>query len=162
MKLYLIGMPLSGKSVIGELLANALNLGFLDLDTYIENKLSCSVYELVKSDESHFRHAETDALIDLIDKDDLVISTGGGIVLNRDNKQLMRGLIVYLDTPLDVLESRLSKTYTRPLLEKHSLKQLLEQRLPQYRYFQTFTIKTSTPEATVQAIIETLKKENLL
>ena len=155
-------MPLSGKSLIGELLANELGFGFVDIDSYIEHKHSCRIYDLVKTDEAHFRHLETDAFIDFIDKEDLVISTGGGIVLNRDNKKLMRGIIIYLDTPLEVLESRLNKSYTRPLLEQNSLKTLLEQRIGQYRYFQKYTIKTTSPLESVEGIINKLKKENLL
>ena len=51
MKLYLIGMPLSGKSVIGNALAKRLNLEFVDLDDYIEKKVEKTIYELIKKDE---------------------------------------------------------------------------------------------------------------
>ncbi len=107
MKLYLIGMPLSGKSVIGSALAEKLNLEFVDLDDYIETKVEKTIYELIKKDEGIFRILETDALIDLVVKDNILIATGGGTVNNRDNKKLMNGTIIYLDTPLSVLESRL-------------------------------------------------------
>lgn len=162
MKLYLIGMPLSGKSVVGELLANKLGLGFIDLDRYIEEKTQKQVFDLVLEDETHFRNLETDALIDLIDKEDIVIATGGGIVLNRDHKQLMRGIIIYLDVPLEVLEGRLDNSYQRPLLRNQSLQDLLEQRIHQFRYFQTYTIKAKTIDEAVKAIMDKLTEENLL
>lgn len=162
MKIYLIGMPLSGKTVIGEILANYLNFSYVDLDYYIELKEKTPIYELVKKDETKFRKLETEALKALINEEDLVISTGGGIVLDRNNKALMRGIIIYLDTPIEILEKRLDKTYQRPLLEKQTLSDLYEKRKHQYRYFQTYTIKTTTIEQTVDDIISKLKKENLL
>ncbi len=162
MKLYLIGMPLSGKSVIGSALAEKLNLEFVDLDDYIETKVEKTIYELIKKDEGIFRILETDALIDLVVKDNILIATGGGTVNNRDNKKLMNGTIIYLDTPLSVLESRLDGSYVRPLLRKNTLQELLEQRIHQYRYFADYTVKTSTIEKTVEEIIKILKEAGLL
>ncbi|NMA05058.1 MAG: shikimate kinase [Acholeplasmataceae bacterium] len=162
MKLYLIGMPLSGKSVIGNALAKRLNLEFVDLDDYIEKKVEKTIYELIKKDEGIFRILETDALIDLVVKDNILIATGGGTVINRDNKKLMNGTIIYLDTPLSVLESRLDGSYVRPLLRKNTLQELLEQRIHQYRYFADYTIKTTTIEETVEEIIKVLKEAGLL
>lgn len=162
MKLYLIGMPLSGKSVIGSALAKKLNLEFIDLDDYIEAKSEKTIYELIKKDEGIFRILETDALIDLVEKDNVIIATGGGTVINRDNKKLMNGTIIYLDTPLSVLESRLDGSYVRPLLRQNTLQELLEQRLHQYRYFADYTIITTTIEETVESIIKVLKEADLL
>lgn len=162
MKLYLIGMPLSGKSVIGKALAEKLNLEFIDLDDYIEAKSEKTIFELIKTDEGIFRILETDALIDLFEKDNMVIATGGGTVINRDNKKLMNGTIIYLDTPLNVLENRLDGSYVRPLLRKNTLQELLEQRIHQYRYFAEYTVKTSTIAQTVDDIIKILKEVSLL
>ncbi|MGI6359777.1 MAG: shikimate kinase [Acholeplasmatales bacterium] len=162
MKIYLIGMPLSGKSVIGKALAEKLNLEFIDLDDYIEAKSEKTIFELIKTDEGIFRILETDALIDLFEKDNMVIATGGGTVINRDNKKLMNGTIIYLDTPLNVLENRLDGSYVRPLLRKNTLQELLEQRIHQYRYFAEYTVKTSTIAQTVDDIIKILKEVSLL
>ena len=162
MKLYLIGMPLSGKSVIGRTLSKKLNLAFVDLDDYIEKKTEKTIFELIKKDEGIFRILETDALIDLVGKKDVIIATGGGTVINRDNKKLMDGTIIYLDTPLSVLESRLDGSYVRPLLRQNTLQELLEQRIHQYRYFADYTVKTTTIEETVDNIIKILKEAGLL
>lgn len=162
MKLYLIGMPLSGKSVIGRTLSKKLNLAFVDLDDYIEKKTEKTIFELIKKDEGIFRILETDALIDLVGKKDVIIATGDGTVINRDNKKLMDGTIIYLDTPLSVLESRLDGSYVRPLLRQNTLQELLEQRIHQYRYFADYTVKTTTIEETVDNIIKILKEAGLL
>ena len=76
MKIYLIGMPLSGKSTIGKLLSKQLKFKFLDLDKFIEDTYQISIDELLLNNQKHtFRLLEEKALKECLKKDNIVIST---------------------------------------------------------------------------------------
>ena len=92
MQIYLIGMPGSGKTTIGEKLAKELHMEFIDLDAYIAEKNAMFVEDIIhRYGEQVFREKESEALADLIDKQ-AVISTGGGVNKKKKNKTLMPGI----------------------------------------------------------------------
>src|SRR5690554_177099 len=135
MNIYLIGMPGSGKSTLGQRLAERLNMPFIDLDHYIEEKSLLYIDEIFQMyGEDKFRKIETQSLKEVQNKQ-AVIATGGGIVMKKENKALMNGLVIYIDTPIEVIEKRLKSSYQRPLLEQTTLETLYDIRFLKYQGF---------------------------
>jgi shikimate kinase len=120
MKVFLIGMPGSGKSTLGKLAAEALQMPFVDLDMEIEGHEGRSIPKIfMESGEDHFRKVESDLLARWAGSDkSFMMATGGGApcmlkgieVINRS------GLSVFLDVPVHELVSRLKSKTDRPLL----------------------------------------------
>ena len=153
-------MPGVGKTTIGKLLAEKLNYAFCDLDALIEKNIGQTIPDIFKAKgEAYFRKLESNALMDLKEANNLVVSTGGGIVENINNKSLMSGIIIYLSAPLATLEKRASAT-NRPLLRTNSLEDLYRRRENKYYYFAKHIINNENVSSTVTKIIRRLKNEN--
>ncbi|MBW4633886.1 MAG: shikimate kinase [Iphinoe sp. HA4291-MV1] len=161
--LYLIGMMGAGKTTVGHLLAQHLRYGFLDTDVVIEKVAGDQSITQIFAEvgEAAFRQLESQVLSQICAFTKLVIATGGGIVIRRDNwSYLHHGLIVWLDVPLEVLYSRLAEDTTRPLLQdpdpKAKLRSLIKER--QHLYAQAdlrITVSEGeTPEQIATRIIE--------
>ena len=118
LNIYLIGMMGCGKSTIGPLLATQLGYNFLDTDTTIEKLVSQSIAELFQTvGEPEFRQIETQVLAEISAHIRLVVSTGGGIAIERENwNHLHQGLVIWLDPAVDLLVERLQGDTTRPIL----------------------------------------------
>lgn len=159
MRIYLIGMPGSGKTTIGRKLAQKLAYPFIDLDARIEKDALMFIDDIFeKYGEKTFRRLETESLIS-IKEEDAVISCGGGIVTIKDNKAKMKGYKVYLNTELDIIKERLIDDVKRPLLRKKSLEQLYEERMLKYIDFADVIIANDHDvDKTVEAIINHLKE----
>jgi shikimate kinase len=123
MRLFLIGFMGSGKSHWGSLLSKRLNIPFYDLDAVIEEKEGRSVAEVFdEKGEEHFRYREKEVLEELIaENPDMILSCGGGTpcFFNNISSMKEKGLVVWLNTSLDVLLSRLLKQkVSRPLIRE--------------------------------------------
>ncbi len=118
LNIYLIGMMGSGKSTIGPLLAQQLGYSFLDTDSTIEKLVGQSVAEIFQAvGEAEFRQTETKVLAEVSAHIRLIVATGGGIAIERENwNHLHQGLVIWLDPSLDLLVERLQDDTTRPLL----------------------------------------------
>ena len=118
LNIYLIGMMGSGKSTIGPLLAKHLGYSFLDTDTTIEKLAGQTVTEIFQTvGEAEFRQIETQVLAEVSAHLRLVVATGGGIAIERENwNHLHQGLVIWLDPHLEILVERLQGDTTRPLL----------------------------------------------
>ena len=134
--LVLIGMPGCGKTCIGKLLSEKLNLEFIDLDNYIENNYHQTITELFKSGEEKFRTLETKAVLELSKTKSTVISTGGGVIKNIINIEALRqnGLIIFIDRPISKIAKDVDLK-TRPLLKDaiQNLYNLYDQRFKLYQ-----------------------------
>jgi shikimate kinase len=119
LNIYLIGMMGAGKSTIGKLLAERLAYKFIDTDNSIEKVVSQSITEIFQTaGEAEFRQLETQVLAEISAYTRLVVATGGGIAIKLENwNHLQQGLIVWLDTSVDVLVERLKDDSTRPILK---------------------------------------------
>jgi len=120
MRIYLTGFMTSGKSTIGPILANVLGYDFYDLDREIENIEKLTVVEIFeKHGEQYFREAESKILNELVKKDNLVISLGGGTIVNKNNFDMMKrtGKIIYLKVSPETLYKRLRHKTDRPIFK---------------------------------------------
>lgn len=118
--IILVGMPGSGKSTIGRALASILSLEFIDIDEIIEKSENKKITEIFSQNgEDYFRQLETNAIKSLPDTP-CVVSTGGGIVKNLYNMELLKnkGLVFYLKISPAKIFDRIKDDKTRPLLLK--------------------------------------------
>ncbi len=121
-KYFLVGMPASGKSTIGRLVAGQLDLNFFDLDNIIVEQEGTTIAEIFKNKgEEYFRQLERTNLQELMKvKDGFVLATGGGAPCFFNNMELMNkhGITIFLNVEVDELFRKLSKRgiQKRPLL----------------------------------------------
>jgi shikimate kinase len=148
--IYLIGMMGSGKTTVGKMLAETLNRNFIDIDSLIEIGSDRTIMEIFEQDgEEVFRELESSILGDVSSDLNQIIATGGGIVLNRANCDLMHntGTCILLYCVPDDLVGRLNNS-ERPLLEsgdsiRISLDDIWESRKELYKNNADFIIDTS-------------------
>lgn len=110
----------SGKTTVGKIVANELFLEFHDTDATIEKKTGVTIDWIFDIEgEQGFRKRETLVLKDLVALNSIVLATGGGIVIEPENRELLaaRGTVFYLHTPLSTQIDRTSKDKDRPLLK---------------------------------------------
>ncbi|EDQ33192.1 Shikimate kinase [Hoeflea phototrophica DFL-43] len=137
--LVFVGLMGAGKSAIGRLVAQMLEIPFVDSDHEIERVSRMTIAELFEAyGEAEFRALETRVITRLMKTGPRVLSTGGGVFMNEATRSrvLKSGLSVWLKADLDILWARVSKRDTRPLLKtanpKQTLSDLLDQRYPVY------------------------------
>ena len=138
--IFLIGPMGAGKSTVGRHLARLLTKRFVDCDRELEERTGARIAIIFELEgESGFRKRERALLEELTSGDGLVLATGGGVVLDPDNRKLLgeRGFNVYLNAPLELLVSRTSRDRQRPLLQTEDraarIRTLVEERDPLYR-----------------------------
>lgn len=116
----LIGMSGVGKTTIGKELSKVTDRKFVDTDNHIEIKTKHSIEKIFSLyGEVYFRKLESDIVEQIYENENLIISTGGGIVLDRDNVKRLRakGIIVLLEGSIDYIINNIKKSKTiRPLL----------------------------------------------
>ncbi len=155
--LVLVGMPGSGKSTVGEILANSLGKRFVDADSEIEKAAGCSIPEIFAAQgEPGFRKLETDVLEKLGKLSGLVIATGGGCVTRGENYPLLHqnGTIIWIKRPIDLLP-----TNGRPLSLRGSLGEMYGIREPMYRRFADLSVENDrSPADTAKKIIALLEE----
>ncbi len=127
-KIFLIGFMGSGKTYVGQRLADGMKLPFYDLDECIERKEKRSISQIFQQEgEAYFRRIESKYLKDFAQVQDAVIACGGGTPCFFDNMDWMNahGITIYLQTPSSILLDRLKKeTALRPLLANKSMQEL--------------------------------------
>ena len=118
----IMGLMGSGKSIIGKDLSKHLNLKFYDTDREIELKTKKSISAIFKDEgELYFRKIEEKICLELLAHDDCVISLGGGSVINKKIRNIIKknSYSIYLEVRLDCLLERLKSSKKRPLLDKN-------------------------------------------
>lgn len=182
MKIVLIGYRAAGKSTIGRILAAKLNIPFWDTDAMIEKSMGMPIKEIVALHGwDYFRAKEKETIKFLTQKKDCVIATGGGVVLFRENIDLLKqnvellkqaGVIIWLNAPLHDIIERLKedgqKDASRPQFTPGNIVQetidIMRQRLPLYESAADYTVDTleKNPEQIAVEINQYLLKSGNL
>ncbi len=136
--IILVGFMGTGKTVTGRVLAEQTGLELVDMDSIIEKRAGKAISDIFASEgEAVFRAMERELAQELAQRDGLIISTGGGIVLNPDNISDFEktGLVVCLKASPEIIFQRVEKDTTRPLLagdKKTQITSILKMRQPLY------------------------------
>jgi shikimate kinase len=160
--IFLVGLMGTGKTTIGRQLSRRLKREFYDSDRVIEERTGADIPLIFeKEGEAGFRKRECDVIDELTRMDNIILATGGGSVLNEDNRRHLssRGTVFYLKSNLETLVERTSKDKSRPLLHADEppeviLKRLLEQREPLYEETADYVIHTANNS--IQGIIKAI------
>jgi shikimate kinase len=159
----LVGPPGSGKSTIAALLSVRLGVPHRDTDTDIETEAGKPISEIfVDEGEPHFRKLERAAVVAALASDGVVLSLGGGAILDPDTRaDLANHNVVYLDVSLAEASSRVGLSVARPLLlgnVRTQLRNLMEARRPLYAEVAKQTVLTDgkTPDQIADEIQEQL------
>ena len=155
----------SGKSTVGRKLSKKLGLDFFDIDNEIEKKAGAKISWIFDVEgEEKFRDREYEAFSNLTTNERCVISTGGGIVLREENRELLnKGTVIYLEISIQTQLERTITDQDRPLLygvdKEKTLRKIAEIRNPIYETCSDITIKeTNDANDTVDLIVTKLKK----
>ena len=147
--IFLIGPMGAGKSAVGKQLARRLRLRFHDADAEIEARTGVDIpFIFEKEGEAGFRLRERRVVEDLTALSGIVLATGGGVVMDEDNRRLLaeRGLVVYLHTSVPQQLARTRHSRDRPLLDtpdpEARLRELMAVREPLYRELAELVIDT--------------------
>jgi shikimate kinase len=169
--IYIIGPMGSGKTTIGTRLAEKMGLDFYDTDHEIESHTGASVNLIFDIEgEAGFRKREKNILLELATKQGVLIATGGGIIVAKSNRDVLRrsGLVIYLQTTVEQQLQRLRRDRTRPILQTTNkadkLYQLATIRDPLYAETAdlTFPVKNRNINSTVNQIYQAIIKHRQL
>lgn len=158
--IILIGYMGSGKTTIGQALADKLSYQFLDTDAYIEEKQNTTISNIFEEyGEEYFRNIETKTIEDMEkNTNHSIVSTGGGLPLRECNGAILKkmGFVVFLSVKKEIVLKRLEGDTQRPLLQGDNVEQKMEEMLhfrnPIYEY--TAHLKVEVDNKTVEEIAE--------
>ena len=163
--IVLVGPMGSGKTTVGRRLAHKLNQDFFDTDHEIIDKTGVTIDHIFDIEgEEGFRERESKILENLCQMSNIILATGGGIVILTKNREILKnsGLVVYLYSSVDQLLRRTAKSKTRPLLEnstdrRKTITDLLEARDEYYREVASVVIDTTGKE--LYEVVNIIKRE---
>ena len=164
--IVLIGPMGSGKTTVGRRLAHELNQDFFDTDHEIIDKTGVNIdYIFDIEGEKGFRERESKILENLCQMSNIILATGGGIVMLPKNRKILKnaGLVVYLSSSVDQLLRRTAKSKTRPLLEnstdrKKTISELIEARDKYYNEVASLVIDTTGKK--LHEVIKVIMRES--
>lgn len=162
--IFLVGMMGAGKTTVGKILAQQLGKTFIDSDEEIQHRTGVTIPHIFDVEgEAGFRQREANVIQDLVRLDNLVLATGGGAVLNGQNRGALRcnGIVIYLRSSVHDLWQRTRHDRNRPLLQTAdpyaTLKKLYEERDPLYAQVADLVIYTG--KQSVHSLVMHLQNE---
>ncbi len=156
-----------GKTTIGKWLAKQLCYEFLDTDIELQKQTGADIPWIFEIEgEEGFRMRETGILKQLSEHENTVIATGGGIVINEENRHIMSdsGIVIYLHAPVELLLERTRFSKTRPLLEgvdrRAKFESLIRERDPLYRKTADLIVRTKrgSPKRMATKLVKEITK----
>lgn len=166
--IVITGFMASGKTTVSRILSEMTGMGLVDTDELIEKKENKSVNEIFcKNGEAYFRKKENEVSNELSEKDGIIISTGGGFVLNRENINNLRknGIIFLLDVDFSIIEKRIQDASgTRPLMQNSSTEDIRKRFLSRRPFYDNcdYKIKAEheiSPEEFAKKILDIYERE---
>ena len=164
--IVLVGPMGSGKTTVGRRLAHELNKDFYDTDHEIIDKTGVTIDHIFDIEgEDGFRERESKILENLCQMSNIILATGGGIVILPKNREILKnaGLVVYLSSSVDQLLMRTAKSKTRPLLEnsadrRKTITELVDARDVYYREVASLVVETTGKK--LHEVTNIIKREN--
>ncbi len=155
--IFLVGPMGAGKSTIGRQLAQQLKMDFLDSDAVIEERAGADISWIFDLEgEEGFRKREEKIINELTQMQGIVLSTGGGAIMSKENRNYLsaRGIVIYLQTTVDKQYQRTQRDKNRPLLQgaedpRQVLEDLAKIRNPLYEEVADITLPTDEQNAKV-------------
>jgi len=152
--IFLVGPMGAGKSTTGRQLAKTLSKQFVDSDREIEVSTGADIPLIFELEgEEGFRKRESAMLEKLTEQNNIVLATGGGAVLSKENRGILmsRGFVIYLNAPVEYLVQRTARDRNRPLLETENpeerLIELMTERGPLYNQLADLVVSTDSRSA---------------
>lgn len=164
MNLYLIGYRGTGKTTLGRALSIQLKMDSVDMDDLLVENLGMTIPDIFKNKgEAFFRNEESRLLKELSVREDLVVSTGGGVIILPENREILRssGTCVWLQASVEQIYQRIAGDANRPALTEHQsqleeIRSMLNTREPWYR--ETAHLVLDTEKMGIQACVESIMK----
>lgn len=161
--LSLIGFMGAGKSSVGAFLARRLNLEFVDLDEEISRDAGVSVEEIFKREgEEGFRDHESRVLRRVLEGEGKVIACGGGIILRRENVDVLRArsTVVYLRAGKNTVLERVGRGEGRPLLAEGQLSERVEKLMSRREraYRDAAHLVVDTDDRSIEEVAEEIER----
>ncbi|TDR80776.1 shikimate kinase AroK [Paludibacterium purpuratum] len=163
---FLVGLMGAGKTTVGRALARKTDKTFYDSDQEIEARTGVRVATIFDIEgEQRFRQRESSVIADLVLLDNIVLATGGGAVLNEQNRRLLsqHGTVIYLRANIDDLLARTQLDRNRPLLRtgdpRAKLTSLFAERDPLYRQIADLVVDTT--QQNVNTLVNQLEEQLL-
>lgn len=159
--IVLVGFMAVGKTTIGKSLKNIFGYSLFDVDSLIEKEEKITISQIFnKKGESYFRTKELEVAKMLLSRNNNIISTGGGLFLNEEvrNMALKNNFVVFLDLDIKEVYNRVNRNNLRPLAKEKTLeelKALYQKRLP---YYLEANVRIDTNEKTPKQIAEEIKE----
>lgn len=167
MNIVLIGYRGTGKSVVAEILSEALKMKSIGMDAEIVNQTGLSIPEIVeKYGWDRFRDIETEVAVNVSQLDGVIADTGGGVIERSENIEALKknGIIFWLKASVDVIVTRIESGTERPALTEgksftEEVAEVLEKRTQKYSSAAQYEIDTdnSSPDQVADRIIEIWK-----
>lgn len=166
--IFLVGPMGAGKTTIGRHLARLLDKSFVDLDLEIEQSCGADIAWIFDVEgEAGFRKRESAMLREVAGRNNMVIATGGGVVLDSENRVLLKrsGTVVYLSVATKVLYNRMQQDTKRPLLQvgdkKAMIETIVKEREPLYREVAdiVFDGHKKTPALAAQELVSLIRQQ---
>ena len=168
MNIVLIGYRGTGKSVVGQLVAERLDMKCIAMDDRIIEKAGMSIPDIVKNhDWAKFRDIESEVAREMAKLDNVIIDTGGGVIERPENIEALQtnSHIIWLKASVDTIVSRIEGGTERPSLTggksfTEEVAEVLERRTPKYKSAAQYEIDTDqlTPEQVADRVIEIWKQ----
>jgi shikimate kinase len=167
--LILVGMPCSGKTIVGQMLSERIKMEFFDSDDYIKLKTQKSIEDIFSEyGEGYFRELERDVILDEISAfNNTIVSTGGGMPTKFDNMERLKkcGMVIYLKNTVENLNERLDRK-NRPLFKDpnaiKTLEELLNTRNSIYEKADIIIdCASATPEEICEKILVSINSMNI-
>ena len=169
LNIVLTGLMGCGKTTVGRIIATELGWEFLDTDRLIEEATGSSIPTLFREKgEPFFRRVEKEVIHGLVGKTRVVVATGGGAVLNGENRCVLQslGLVIYLKTSPEVLGDRVKRSDDRPLLTGQNPVDILAELLHERERFyceadEVITTDGRTPVQVAAEIISLARRRGI-